>query len=167
MALPLFVVTLTFPLDPAPITAVMEVVLTTVKDVADIPPKLTADASVKFVPVMVMVFPVLAVVGVKADIVGGGKKLNPAKLVVPPASKMLTFPLAPLLLTSAVIVVALTIVKELAAMPPNLTAVVPVKFVPVSVMVVPPLAVTGVKEVMEAAGVTVSVMLLLIAVAVV
>jgi hypothetical protein len=52
---PLAVVTLTLPVDPAPITAVMEVALTTLNEVAAVPPKLTADAPVKLVPVMVTV----------------------------------------------------------------------------------------------------------------
>jgi hypothetical protein len=53
--MPLDVVTLTLPVDPAPITAVMEVALTTVNEVAAVPPKLTALTPVKFVPVIVTV----------------------------------------------------------------------------------------------------------------
>ena len=48
----------------------MVVAFTTVKVVAAVPPKLTAVAPVKFVPVIVTVVPVGAVVGVKEVIVG-------------------------------------------------------------------------------------------------
>ena len=67
---PLAVVTLTLPLVPLPTTAVMVVAFTTVNEVAAVPPKLTAVAPVKFVPVMVTVEPVAAVVGVKDVSVG-------------------------------------------------------------------------------------------------
>ena len=144
----------------------MLVALLTKNELTATPPIVTAVAPVKFVPEMFMVLPSQPYVGVKTEIVGGGKKVKPDKLAVPPASVMLTLPLAPLP-TTAVIVVALTTEKEPTAAPPKLTAVVPVKFDPVMVIVFPADAVTGVKEVMVAAGVTVSVMLLLIAVAVV
>ena len=52
---PLPVVTLTLPVVPAPTTAVMEVALTTLNEVAAVPPKLTAVAPVKLVPVKVTV----------------------------------------------------------------------------------------------------------------
>ena len=55
LAMPLDVVTLTLPVVPVPTTAVMLVALTTVNEVAAVPPKLTADAPVKFVPVKVTV----------------------------------------------------------------------------------------------------------------
>ena len=42
------------------------------------PPKLTAVAPVKLVPVMVTVVPLPAFVGVKEDIVGGGINVKPA-----------------------------------------------------------------------------------------
>ena len=49
-------------------------------------------------------------------------------------------------------VVAETIMYEVAAMPPKLTLVVPVKLVPVMVIVVPAVAETGVKEVIAGGG---------------
>jgi hypothetical protein len=69
---PADVVTLTSPLAPAPTTAVMVVELTTENEVAAVPPKLTAVAPVKSVPVIVTVAPVAAEVGAKAVIVGAG-----------------------------------------------------------------------------------------------
>jgi hypothetical protein len=51
----------------------MLVALTIVNEVAAVPPKLTADAPVKFVPVIVTVCPVPAEIGLKEVIVGGGK----------------------------------------------------------------------------------------------
>ena len=55
LAMPFSVVTLTLPVAPAPTTAVILVALTTVNEVAAVPPKLTAVAPVKSVPVMVTV----------------------------------------------------------------------------------------------------------------
>ena len=71
--MPFDVVTLTLPVAPVPTTAVMLVALTTVNEVAAVPPKLTAVAPVKFVPVIVTVCPVPAEVGLNDAIVGGGK----------------------------------------------------------------------------------------------
>ena len=73
-------------------------------------------------------------------------KTNPPKLVVPPLVVTLTIPLAPLP-TTAAIVLSLTTVKEDAAVPPKVTAVAPVKPVPLMVSVMPAVAVVGVKEV--------------------
>ena len=55
LAMPFDVVTLILPVAPVPTTAVMLVALTTVNEVAAVPPKLIADAPVKFVPVIVTV----------------------------------------------------------------------------------------------------------------
>jgi len=55
---------------PAATTAVMLVAETTLNEVAAVPPKLTAVAPVKLVPVIVTVAPVAAVVGAKLVIVG-------------------------------------------------------------------------------------------------
>ncbi len=53
--MPFEVVTLTAPVVPEPTTAVILVALTTVNVVTAVPPKLTAVAPVKFVPVIVTV----------------------------------------------------------------------------------------------------------------
>lgn len=66
------VVTETAPVVPLPITAVIVVTFTTVKDVDGVPPKLTAVAPVKLVPVIVIMDPVPPVTGVKELIEGGG-----------------------------------------------------------------------------------------------
>ena len=71
--MPFDVVTLTAPVVPEATTAVILVALTTVNVVAADPPKLTADAPVKFVPVIVTVCPVPAEVGLKELIVGGAR----------------------------------------------------------------------------------------------
>ena len=73
--------------------------------------------------------------------------MNPANEPVPATLVTLTLPEVPLA-TTAVICVALTTVNELAAVPPNVTAVAPVKLVPVIVTVAPNAAEVGVKEVM-------------------
>ena len=64
------VVTETLPEEPIAGTAEMEVGLITLKEAAAVPPKLTADALVKFAPVMFTVDPEVAVVGVNDVIVG-------------------------------------------------------------------------------------------------
>ena len=64
-------VILTLPDVPFATTAVMLVALTIENEVAGVPPKLTAVAPVKLVPVMVTVDPDAADVGVKELMVGG------------------------------------------------------------------------------------------------
>jgi hypothetical protein len=64
------VVTVTLPDTALATTAVMLVALITLKDVAETPPKLTAVAPVKLVPVIVTVEPAAAMLGEMAVIVG-------------------------------------------------------------------------------------------------
>ena len=70
VAVPPGVVTETDPVVPVANTSVILVALTTLNDVAAVPPKFTIVAPVKFVPVIVTVAPAPAVVGVKLVIVG-------------------------------------------------------------------------------------------------
>jgi hypothetical protein len=144
----------TLPEAPLPTTAVMMVGDTTVNEVVDVPPKLTAVAPVKPVPVMVTVVPTPATTGVKDVILGGGIKVKPPNVPVPPGLTTDTLPEAPLP-TTAVIVVGDTTVNEAAVVPPKLTAVAPVKLVPVMVTVVPTPATTGVKDVILGGGIKV------------
>jgi hypothetical protein len=155
IALPPGVVTETFPEDPAATTAVMVVELTTENDVAAVPPKLTAVAPVKLVPVMVTVAPLAALVGVNDDMVGAGIKVNPANIALPPGVVTETSPVEPEAIT-AVMVVELTTMKEAAAVPPKLTALASVRSVPVIVMVAPLAAVVGVNDDMEGAGIKIN-----------
>ena len=131
------VVTETVPEAPEATVALMLVALTTVKVLAAVPPKLTAVAPVKFVPVRLTTCPVLPDVGVNDVIVGAGvavTKVNPVLLAMPFDVVTLILPVAPVP-TTAVMLVALTTVNDVAAVPPKLTAVAPVKFVPVIVTV--------------------------------
>jgi hypothetical protein len=154
-AVPPGVVTDIVPVAPFPTTAVMLVALTTVKEVAAVPPKLTAVAPVKLVPVMVTVSPAAADDGVNELIAGAGIKVKlPEEIAVPPGVVIDIVPLVPLA-TTAVILVALTTVKEVAAVPPKLTAVAPIKLVPVMVTVSPAPADDGVNEPMLGAGIKV------------
>jgi hypothetical protein len=130
--MPFDVVTLTLPVAPAPTTAVMLVALTTVNEVAAVPPKLITVAPVKFVPVIVTVCPVPADVGLKEVIVGGGKYVKPDNIPIPVAFVTEIDPVEPKP-TVALMLVALTTVNVVAAVPPKLTDVAPVKFVPVIV----------------------------------
>ena len=92
----------------------------------------------KPVPVRVIFDPGIAFVGENEVIVGGTViaviKVKPPLLTLPLAVFTRTFPVVPAP-TTAVILVALTTVNEAAAVPPKLTPVVPVKFVPVIVTV--------------------------------
>ena len=63
-------------------------------------------------------------------IVGGGRYAKPARVPVPAAVVTDTEPDAPAA-TVALMLVALTTVNVVAAVPPKLTAVAPVKFVPI------------------------------------
>ena len=149
--MPFDVVTLTAPVVPAATTAVIIVALTTVNEVAAVPPKLTDVAPVKFVPVMVTVCPVPAEVGLNKEIVGGVRYVKPLLVIAPFAVTTRTLPVLPAP-TTAVILVALTTLNEIAAVPPKLTAVAPVKFVPVIVTVCPVPAEVGLNEVIVGGG---------------
>lgn len=149
------VVTLTFPEAPVPTTAVIIVALTTTNDITAVPPKLTAVAPVKFVPLIVNVVPTPPLVGVNDVIIGAGTKVKPASEVAPPGVVTLTEPEVPLLIT-AVIVVAFTTVYDAADVPPKLTAVAPEKFVPVIVTIVPVPPLVGVKDVITGAGIKIN-----------
>ena len=81
--------------------------------------------------------------------------VKPARLAVPPGVVTLTLPLVPLA-TTAVMLVALTKEKDVAAVPPKPTTVTPVKLVPVMVTVAPVAAEVGVKEVMVGVGIYVN-----------
>jgi hypothetical protein len=143
------------PVVPLATTAVMLVALTTVKEVAAVPPKLTAEALVKLVPVMFTVAPLAADDGVNEAMLGAGINVKLLEeLAVPPGVVIDITPVVPLA-TTAVMLVALTTVKEVAAVPPKLTAVAPVKSVPVMVTVAPLAADDGVNELMLGAGIKV------------
>jgi len=152
LAVPPGVVTETLPEAPLATTAVIVVAFTTLKEVAAVPPKLTAVAPVKLVPVMVTVAPLAALVGVNDEMVGAGIKVNPARLAVPPGVVTDTLPEAPLA-TTAVIVVASTTLKEAADIPPKVTSVASVKLVPVMVTAAPLAALVGVNDEMVGAGI--------------
>jgi len=153
-AVPPGVITVTLPDVPLETTAVILVALTTVKEVADVPPNLTAVAPVKLVPVMVTVRPVPDEVGVNDVMVGAGTNVKPAKDAGPPGVVTDTLPVVPLA-TTAVICVALFTTKDVALVPPKVTAVAPVKLVPVMVTVAPAAADVGENDVIVGAGIKV------------
>lgn len=154
VAVPPGVVTATLPEVPLETTAVILVALTTLKEVAGVPPNVTAVAPVRLVPVMVTVRPVPDEVGVKDEMVGAGTNVKPAKEAEPPGVVTETLPLAPFA-TTAVMVVEFETLYEVAATPPKLTAVALVKLVPVRVTVAPGPAEVGAIEVIVGAGINV------------
>jgi hypothetical protein len=133
------------PLAPEATTAVIRNGVITVKLDAAMPPKLTAVAPVKLLPLISTVAPAAALVGEKLVMDGGLMKVKPPSVPVPPGPVAETLPLALPTATTAVICVEETTVKLVAAVPPKLTAVTPVKFVPVSVTVAPAAALVGAK----------------------
>jgi len=140
--------TLTLPEVPDATTAVIVVEFTTENELALVPPNFTEDALVKFVPLIVTVVPVPADKGIKDVIEGGDININPGIVVVPFVLVTLIFPDAPAA-TIAVIVVVLTILKDEAGTPPKLTAVTPLKLLPVNVTVVPVPTDVGLNELTE------------------
>jgi len=70
VAVPEEVVTVTFPVAPVPTIAVMVVAFTKLKEEASTSPNLTESAPVKFVPVIVMVVPVVPDAGEKLAMIG-------------------------------------------------------------------------------------------------
>ena len=131
------------PAVPVGVTAVIEVALPTTTLVAATPPTVTLLAPVKFVPVIVIaVLPVvgptsgltLAMVGAGTTYVNAlGNDPVPAAVV----TATLCAPAVPAGVT-AVMEVALTTTTLVAATPPTVTLLAPVKFVPVMVIAVPP-----------------------------
>ena len=144
------------------VVAVIVLALATKKLVAAVPPNATAVAPVKLVPEIVTLVPpvdgprfglMLVIVG--CDAAKNVKAL--LMLLVPPAVVTATSA-APAACAGvvAVIVEALTTITLVAALPPMVTAVAPVKLVPVIVTLVPPAVVPlfGATAVTVGAGVT-------------
>ena len=147
------VVTAIFPDAPLPTTALIVVELTTVKDEAAVPPKLTAVAPVKFVPVIFTVVPEPVVTGENEVTVGGAIKINPARDAVPPGVVTDTGPDDPLPSTTALIVVELITLKEKAFVPPNFTDITLLKLVPLITTVAPVPADWGLKDKIVGGGI--------------
>jgi len=135
-------------------TAVICVSLSTVKLAAAVVLKRTTVAPVKFVPVIVTEFPATPPVGLKLEIVGA---LRIVKFVddaaVPLGVPTRILPVVVPAATVAVIWVALSTEKLAAGLLLKVSAVAPLKFVPVIVTAVPVTPDAGVKlEMVGAAG---------------
>jgi len=134
------------------------VVELTVNDVAAVAPNVTAVAPVKFVPVIVTIVPpaVGPDVGESDVTVGAGTYMNwfagPVALV-PPGVVTLTLTMPKPAGDVAVICVDELTVNDVAAIAPKVTAVAPVRFVPVIVTIVPPAAGPDVGEIEVTDGV--------------
>jgi hypothetical protein len=128
--------------------------LSTLNEEAAVPPKETAVAPVKPVPLICIVYPLAPEVGEKERTLGGAEetKVKPAKESTPPEPVTAMWPLAPLP-TTAVMAVELTRLKERAATPPKVTAVIPLKSVPRIVTVWFLRAEAGEKELTSGVGV--------------
>ena len=97
VAVPPGVVTLMVPVVPLPTVALMVLSLVMVKDVAAVPPKATAVAQVKPVPLMVTDVPDGPLAGENPVRVGAGMQVKELSLVaVPPGVVTLMVPVVPL-----------------------------------------------------------------------
>ena len=146
------VVTQIFPVvAPLGTVAVIWVDEPPVKVVEETPLNFTLVAPVRFVPVMVTEVPTGPLVGENEVIVGLAAVVVTVKLwelqSVPPGVVTQIFPVVAPLGTVAVIWVDEAPVKVVADVPPNVTAVAPVRFVPVIVTIVPVGPEVGVNEV--------------------
>ncbi len=164
VAVPPGVVTLSGPVvAPAGTVAWIAVAELTV-NVALTPLNATAEAPVKFVPLIVTLIPTAPLVGAKLAIVGGLTTVNELLLVaVPPGVVTLSRPVVAPAGTVAWIAVAELTVK-LALTPLNATAVAPVKFVPLMVTLIPTGPLVGAKLVIVGGLTTTVNELLLVAV---
>jgi len=151
------IATLTAPAACAGVVAVIVDASTTVTPVAAVPPKVTDDALVRLVPVMVTEVPpaVEPLLGETEVTVGAGMKVYwsavPVALVPPDVVTVISTVAAP---TGEVALIELAVltVNEAAAVEPNFTAVAPVKSVPVMVTMVPPAAGPEVGEILVTVG---------------
>jgi hypothetical protein len=146
------VVTQIFPVvAPLGTVAVIWVDETTLNVLEETPLNVTLVAPVRFVPVMVTDVPTGPLVGVNEVIVGVAAVVVTVKLwelqSVPPGVVTQIFPVVAPVGTVAVIWVDEPPVKLVADVPPNVTAVAPVRFVPVIVTIVPTGPEVGVNEV--------------------
>lgn len=157
-ALPMGVVTLTLPVAPDPTTATSVVAFNTVNEAAGTSPKCTEVAPEKWLPLINTERPRIAELGEKDEIEGACADTNakPPREAVPPGVVTETVPLAPAP-TTAVRVVGLCTLKDVAATPPKRTLLAPLKLLPCRVTVCPLWAESGVKEWIIGGGVLIKV----------
>ena len=147
LAVPPAVVTLTPPLVAPGITMATNVLPLLLIGMAETPAIVIPVGLLKLVPVIVTSVPTGPVVAEKEIIVGGAEiKVNPAIDALPLGVVRLTAPVAPVP-TMATIEVEETTVNEVTRVPPNVIIEVPVKFVPVMLMIAPAAALVGAKDV--------------------
>jgi len=77
--------------------------------VAAVPPKVTAVAPLRLVPVIITEVPLAPIVGVNEVMVGAGINVNPAEEAVPPGVVTLTLPEAPAPTTAVMLVADTTV----------------------------------------------------------
>ena len=154
--MPATVVTVTVPVVvPAATTAVICDAELTVYEAASVPLNFTAVAAVRFVPEIVTFVPTTPAPGDTKVIVGGWTTVKlPLDVALPPGAVTETVPLVvPSATRAAVICVAESTLKLVAAVPWNVTAVAPERFAPVIVTVWPTGPVVGVKLEIVGAGI--------------
>ena len=152
VAIPPGVVTEIGPVVVKGTVATMDVELIIVKLVAGVPLNFTEVAPDKLVPEIVTLNPFGPELGENLEIIGAGINVNDvAEVAVPPGVVTVILPEA-VLGMKAVMELALTTKKLVAAMPLNFTAVAPNKLVPLSVTITPNGAEAGENDVIVGAG---------------
>jgi hypothetical protein len=137
-------------------TAVICVALLTTKLDAALPLNATAVAPLKLVPVITTEVPVGPFPGLKLEIAGGATTVKLlVEVAVPSGVVTLMVPVVVPLATVAEMCVSLLTVKLAAALPLNVTAVAPVKFVPVTTTEAPTGPLAGLKPDIVGAIITV------------
>jgi hypothetical protein len=147
LAVPPAVVTITPPVVAPGITIATNVLPLLLIGMAETPAIVIPVGLLRLVPVIVTSVPTGPVVAEKEIIVGAGIMVNPASDALPPGVVRLTAPVAPVP-TIATIEVVETTVNDVTRVPPNVIIEVPVKFVPVMLMIAPEPALVGAKDVM-------------------
>ena len=138
---------------PVPTTKLILSLECTVKDRALVPLTVTEVAPVKFVPVTTTRVPELPLAPTKEVIVGGtAATYSVGEVAIPFGASTRMYPVRVPAATTSVIFVLLATVNDAAGVPLTVTAPVPVKFVPVSVISVPAGVFATVKPVMVGVG---------------
>lgn len=124
------------------------------------PPIVTPEALLKFVPTIVIVVSLPPLLGVNAVILGALIKVNDeVEVAVPPGVVTEIVPVLPVPII-AVIVSLFTTLNDCALVPPIVTPEALLKFVPIIVTIVPLPPLFGVNDIIAGAGINVNLLLL-------
>ncbi len=110
------------------------------------PPKLTPVILLQFVQFMFTFWPSIAISGL-TDVITGGKKVKPPSVAAPPLVTTLMSPDAPVPITASILTLFCSTWYDTGALPPKVSELAYLRFVPVNIIVVPPAALSDEAEV--------------------